>query len=377
MKIKKINIKNFRHFEKFEFNFLNENFNLVVWENGAWKTTIFDSLRILFDSNLFLAHFLNEKDFYENKEICIEVILKFDNNDDNLYIFKDCINKVDEETVDVLVWFYKENLDSRQIYFWKKSFMDEDTFENIENFEIKIYDIKKFIQVVYIDWARTEQNFYFNNSFYNRVWKYLYNENKESKLVKLDKSGLKNNEKMKKIINNSWKNKFVAYLIEIKLLHDENKNIYLDSYDNLPLSTFLNLLRLNLDGKHLTQNSIGWQYLAFTVFAIFYIKELEKKDKEEKEEEYYLILMEEPEAHLHPQMQRNLLNFIKEKFKDIDNSSLLVSTHSPNIIRSVKDIKRTILIRGEKKYKESLPSMKVKGNLLTKAIHGIRKEPRQ
>jgi len=63
--------------------------------------------------------------------------------------------------------------------------------------------------------------------------------------------------------------------------------------------------------------------------------------------------MEEPEAHLHPQMQRNLLHFIKDEFNHIEKSSLLVSTHSPNIIRAVKDIEKTIFINKESKI--SLP----------------------
>lgn len=364
MNIKKLYIKNFRHLEEFELSLLDEKFNLIVWENWIWKTTIFDSLRILFDSNIFLTKFFNEKDFLDNWNLIIEALLEFQKDDSHLYLFKDCISKINDDNIEILLWFYQENLDSEWIYFWKKSFINEVNFDQIRGYKINPYEIKKFIQVIYIDWTRAEQNFYSKDSFYTKVWKYLYEINKNKpKLIDLDKNELTNNDIIKKIIDSSKSENLFKYLNEIKLTQDLNKNITLDPDDNLPQSTFLNLLKLNIDGKHLDKNSTGWQYIIFTIFAIFYIKELEKVIKKEDDmEKYHLILMEEPEAHLHPQMQRNLLNFIKSKFWTINNSGLFVSTHSPNIIRAIKDIEKTIFIS---KYSQSSLPVKLEWDIIT------------
>ena len=353
MKLEKLIIKNFRNFTNFELNLLDEKFNLIAWENGAWKSTIFDCFRIFFDSNIY-NNFFNEKDFKEENPILIEIILELDSTDENSYLFKDCINEISESKVKILIWFYKEKIDSEWIFYWKKSFIGETDFSDLLNFKVNLFEIKKTIQVIYIDGARTEQNFYEKNSFYAKVWKYFFEKNKESELIKIDKKQLQESEIMKKII---WEelNSFTDFLKRIQLHQDQEiTNISLDDDSKLPRATFYNLIKLNLFDKHLDKTSTGWQYIIFTVFVIFYIKELEENIKWESEEKkFYLILMEEPEAHLHPQMQRNLLNFIKEEIKPVKTLNLLVSTHSPNIIRAVRDIKKTICIN--KGFEKGLP----------------------
>jgi len=354
MNIKNIKVKNFRDFENYELNLLDNKFNLIVWENWAWKTTIFDALRVLFDSNIYVNNFFNEKDFFEWKSLFIEIFLSFEINDENIYLFKDCINEVKDQETKILIWFYKKDLDSEPIYYWKKSFIDDEKdLEDIKHFKVNLYDIKKFIQVVYIDGTRSEQSFYANNSFYTKVWKYFFEENKKNELIKVNKEEIKDNDVMKKIIWTSW-NSFSDFLKRIQLYQDQkDTDVFLDDDDKLPRTTFYNLIKLNLFDKHLDKNSTGWQYIIFTIFVIFYIKELEESVKWNDQKKFYLILMEEPEAHLHPQMQRNLLNFIKKEIEWLTILNLLVSTHSPNIIRAVKDIQKIIFIN--KKTQKSLP----------------------
>lgn len=81
--------------------------------------------------------------------------------------------------------------------------------------------------------------------------------------------------------------------------------------------------------RELNENSLGFNnilYLA-TVLA-----ELEGLDSDRTS--FKILLIEEPEAHLHPQLQIRLLQFLNEKALE-DNIQIIVTTHSPTLAASI------------------------------------------
>lgn len=81
--------------------------------------------------------------------------------------------------------------------------------------------------------------------------------------------------------------------------------------------------------RELDQNSLGFNNILYIATVLAELEGLEKATVKHK-----LLLVEEPEAHLHPQLQMRLLTYL-EKVSARDNIQVIVTTHSPTMAASV------------------------------------------
>jgi putative ATP-dependent endonuclease of the OLD family len=114
----------------------------------------------------------------------------------------------------------------------------------------------------------------------------------------------------------------------IGLRIDESKTEYIVNV----IKPFLphNRTSLSGDGLHLWQNSLGFNNLIYTATVLGDIKEQMTDDSLP----HYALLIEEPEAHLHPQLQLNLYNFLCSANTSV-KSQLFITSHSPTLTSKV------------------------------------------
>ena len=291
----------------------------LIGENNLGKSNVLHAI-----NNIFMCKRFDEEDFFDDSQ-SIKFTVRIYLDDDELGSFDDFVDPANPNYIDIIV----EQIDGDS----------SPTYTHLQsNQSIPLSYIKELLIIDYDSIRNPKNEISFQKtkgaaSLLNYLIKEYVGTNKEDIL---NKARIK---KVERYINSNIG----------KIIPQSQYGIKTTTYsDNVDLlSSILSFTDTN--GIDVSKIGYGIQYNVLIILSIFekiiyYIKRKKKPVRSISA----LLLLDEPEIHLHPHMQRSLIkelqmicngedegfnSLIKNLFNIDDFSAqLIISTHSPNII---------------------------------------------
>lgn len=356
MFISKVQIKNFKLF-KTEDNFEIDNLNIpdsenigsgltvVVGENGCGKSTIMEAIALTlleYKADSFNINDMNDPNIETEITIHADNTFKvkgtFPNTEFEAKGFK-FVGKTRERNI-------KNKLLSltmtEQFYI---SIDDEKPKPGSPDLRVSVtnsFGTKRYneLDVLYLDKNRLYQTRagIYNSTRFDRIMDdFDFQYYKKNKNIENLNSIL--NDKIKKGLENKFLEEAINMFYDIS-----GYNIKLDFIDNyLPFkkANFVVETESNLQ-IDLASLGSGYEMIFSLIYSYYMSKQNGKK---------LIILIDEPELHLHPKLQEKFVNFVLEVSKD---SQVILTTHSPLLIKQLAYYEKikNIVVGNDKKIKE-------------------------
>ena len=387
MKLIKAYIKNFRLLHNVEITF-DHNATSIVGKNNTGKTSLSSIFRIFLNDNKFpfddfslKSHnrFINTYKYYQNiteetKELKLKriqkiipkiqlcLIIEYDERDNWANLKPYFINLEEGNELTILCEYAPESTEKFLKDLNKSmsdiSYSDEELIKKIsslyqnyykinvrpyseseETENVKLSDFKNLLQAKFIKAQRVlDDSDIESRSKLSKVFQNQFDyENKQDvaksrELINIIENASSNIDGELGIFFQSFIKHFKTF--GFPGLSNEKVELLSNLDPNL---LFKNNIKLfyNHDGKKLPEkyNGLGYSNLIFIISQIIGFQSEVKETKNNLN----LIFIEEPEAHMHPQMQSVFIKNIEKFLNAVDlDTQVIITTHSPHILSDSK-----------------------------------------
>ncbi|MDP4010089.1 MAG: AAA family ATPase [Candidatus Shapirobacteria bacterium] len=336
MYLSRLKIKGFRGIVSCSFDF-KSGVNVLIGENASNKSAVIDALRLLYclgDPQRDI--WVKDEDFNVNLETNTKVekiSIEYEFSDMSvkqkgaLYEYL-ILGKTESEDLCKFTLEYQQRKDGSIIteYF---SGTDPEQKPGGDTFSI--------FQHYYLDALRDSTHMLLNNKknilgkLLSRTISRSGSENEFQTIINTANKGLLARNEISQTRHNINENLRGIF----KRVESSNVGLRIDSsridYIMNTIKPYLphNLAIEDSPGFQIGQNSLGFNNLIYFAVVLGDIRERKKIEKLY----HFALLIEEPEVHLHPQLQLNLYRFLEDNLSG--NTQLFLTTHSPTLTSKV------------------------------------------